>query len=69
MHPGVIECSPPKVNGNFSSFKISLFIFEIVFSALFIFLSILKKLSEFLSQFFYKVHISVLHRIKFSYLM
>ena len=42
MQPGVIECSPPRVNGKIFLFKISSFIFEILFNALFIFLSILK---------------------------
>ena len=43
IHPGVIECSPPKVSGKSFLSKISLFIFETFScSAFLIFLSILK---------------------------
>ena len=41
MHPGVIECSPPKVIGNSFLSKISPLILEILFNATLIFLSIL----------------------------
>ena len=41
IHPGVIECSPPKVIGKSFLLKISLLILEILYSAFLIFLSIL----------------------------
>ena len=62
MHPGVIECSPPRVREKSFLSRISLFISDIFFSAFFIFLSILKGLKVFI-PIFCMVHNLVLHHI------
>ena len=62
MHPGVIECSPPKVNGNNLLSNIFLLISPIWLIALFIFLLILKGFKVLMPIFLNGSHL-VLHHI------
>ncbi len=60
MHPGVIECSPPKVIGNNFLSNIFELMSEIFLSAIFIFLSILNGFKV-LIPIFYMVHNLIPH--------
>ena len=58
MHPGVIECSPPKVIGKSFLFKIFSLVSDIFFMALIIFLSIL--FGSFLSKYITNQRVSLI---------